>query len=96
MQGFITDYVAAAIDDPKTSWTMLTPEFQRASGGFGQYQKYWNQWTSAQAANIDADPDSLVVNYDITYDREDGGPVRDSVTLQLQADGDSFLIAAER
>ena len=96
MQAFITDYVAAAVDDPRTSWPMLTREFQRESGGFGQYQKYWDQWTSAQAANIDADPDSLVVSYDITYDREDGGPVRDNVTLQLEEDGDGFLIAGEQ
>ena len=28
-----------AVDDPKTSWTMLTPEFQSASGGFGKLQE---------------------------------------------------------
>ena len=28
---FVSDYVAAAIEDPKVSWQMLTPDFQRAS-----------------------------------------------------------------
>ena len=33
----------------RQSWEMLTPEFQEASGGFGQYKKYWDQWSSAVA-----------------------------------------------
>ena len=37
MQAFVTDYAALAVDDPRTSWQMLTPDFQRASGGFGNY-----------------------------------------------------------
>jgi serine/threonine protein kinase len=97
MQAFITDYVATAIEDPKVSWTMLTPEFQRASKGFGTYRKYWDQWSSAVPANIEADPESLTVSYAITYDREDGESQSDDVTLELEEDGDGgFLIAAER
>jgi serine/threonine protein kinase len=96
MQAFITDYVAAAIDDPQVSWEQLTPEFQQASGGFGQYKKYWDQWSSAVPANIEADPEDLTVNYDISYSSEDDGSSSDNVTLQLEESGDSFLIAAEQ
>ena len=98
MQTFIADYVAAAIDDPKTSWEMLTPEFQDASGGFGRYKKYWDQWKSALPTNIEADPESLTVSYDITYspEKKDGDPVVDNVTLQLEENGDGYLIAGER
>jgi serine/threonine protein kinase len=48
-----------AVDDPRTSWQMLTPDFQKASGGFGNYKKFWDQWSSAIPANIEADPDAL-------------------------------------
>jgi hypothetical protein len=96
MQAFVTDYAALAVDDPRTSWRMLTPEFQKASGGFGAYKKFWDQWSSAIPANIEADPDALTVTYDITYKREDGGSEEsDSVTLQLVEDGDGFLIGGE-
>ena len=96
MQAFVTDYAALAVDDPRTSWQMLTPDFQKASGGFGNYKKFWDQWSSAIPANIEADPDALTVTYDITYTREDGGPDEsDTVTLQLVEDGDGFLIAGE-
>ena len=96
MQAFVTDYAALAVDDPRTSWQMLTPDFQKASGGFGNYKKFWDQWSSAIPANIEADPDALTVTYDITYTREDGGgDESDTVTLQLVEDGDGFLIAGE-
>ena len=96
MQAFITDYVAAAIDDPRVSWEMLTPDFQQASGGFGQYKKYWDQWSSAVPANIEADGEDLTVSYTITYDREDGESQTDDVTLELVESDDGFLVSAER
>ena len=96
IQAFITDYVALAVDDPKTSWEQLTPEFQQASKGFGSYKKFWDQWSSAIPANIEADPEALSVTYDISYTREDGGADEsDSVTLQLQETDDGFLIDGE-
>jgi eukaryotic-like serine/threonine-protein kinase len=94
METFVDDYVAAAIEDPQVSWDLLTPDFQSASGSFGQYKKYWDQWDSAVPANIQADPDALTVNYDITY-QDDDGTRRDNVTLTLEENGDGFLIAAE-
>ena len=96
MQAFITDYVALAVDDPKTSWEQLTPEFQQASKGFGSYKKFWDQWSTAIPANIEADPEALSVTYDISYTREDGGADEsDTVTLQLEETDDGFLIDGE-
>jgi hypothetical protein len=96
MQAFVTDYVAAAVQDPSVSWEQLTPDFQRASGGFGQYKKYWDQWSSAVPANIEADPASMSVSYDITYTSDEGEEQRDSVSLELVDDGDGgFLINGE-
>ncbi len=37
---------------------MLTPEFQAESGGFGQYQKFWDQWESADGRQHQADADA--------------------------------------
>jgi serine/threonine protein kinase len=105
MQGFITDYVALAVDDPRQSWDLLTPEFQQASGSFGQYQKFWNQWESATVSDVQADVDTLTVSYSITYvrdqgngdDEDEGEESSDTVTLVLERDGNGgFLIAAER
>ena len=96
MQAFVTDYVALAVDDPQTSWDRLTPEFQKASKGFGSYKKFWDQWSSAIPANIEADPETLTVTYDIAYAREDGGgDESDTVTLQLEESDDGFLIDGE-
>ncbi len=75
---------------------MLTPDFQQASGGFGQYKKYWDQWSSAVPANIEADGEDLTVSYTITYDREDGESQTDDVTLELVEGDDGFLVNAER
>jgi hypothetical protein len=103
MESFITDYVALAVDDPHQSWNELTPEFQQASGGMGQYQKFWDQWSSASVSDVQADAGSLTVSYTATYVREgkghdhEGDQVTDDVTLVLEPDGNgSFLIAAER
>jgi eukaryotic-like serine/threonine-protein kinase len=110
MEAFVTNYLATAVSEPATSWTMLTPEFQAASGNFGQYQKFWNQWQSADVLNISADPAENTVSYTVKYtrtgnqgeggnDQGQGGDVSstvtDNVTLRLQPNGDSFLIADE-
>ncbi len=94
MQAFVDDYVATAVEDPKVSWELLTPEFQEVSGGFGSYKKWWDQWESAVPANVTADPEAMTVNYDITYTGDDGQQ-SDNVTLTLVENGDGYVIAAE-
>jgi serine/threonine protein kinase len=97
MESFVTTYVQTAIDDPNSSWTMLTPGFQAQSKNFGQYQGFWDQWSSAEVTDVRADPRAMTVSYSIVYtpEDEDEDDVTNRVTLTLQPDGDSFLIAGE-
>jgi serine/threonine protein kinase len=95
MRAFVTTYLQTATTDPKTSWEMLTPRFQKASGNFGQYQKFWRGQRSASLRSFDADPDALQVEYVVRYQR-DGGPVDDRVVLGLTFDGGSYRVDSER
>lgn len=95
MRDFVTTYLQTATSDRRASWEMLTPAFQRASGGFGQYQQFWRAQDSATLRSFDADPDTLEVSYVVRYQR-DGGPVDDSVVLGLVLTDDGYLIDSER
>jgi serine/threonine protein kinase len=95
MRQFVEDYLATAPSDPRTTWERLTPGFQEESGGFGSYNSFWSQFESATPGDVSADPDRLLVSYGVSYVRKDGSTITDTVTLQLQEDGDSFLIAGE-
>jgi hypothetical protein len=74
---------------------MLTPGFQEESGGYESYSGFWGTIESATPGDISADPENLVVSYGVSYVRKDGSTASDSVTLQLEQDGDSLLIAGE-
>ena len=76
---------------------MLTPGFQAASKNFGTYQRFWDQWQSAEVSDLDADGEALTISYTIVYTPEDQdqNDVTNRVTLTLQPEGDSFKIAAE-
>ena len=95
MEQFASDYVAGAVADPKSTFAMLTPDYQRASGGLGQYQKFWSRWSSATVSRVSADPAAGTVSYHVVYVPENPKDTgfADNVTLQLEQDGDSFLIA---
>ena len=95
MRTFITDYLATVTSDQHASWAMLTPQFQRASGGFGQYQGYWRTISSATPRDITPDPAAMTVSYGVDYVRTDGSTTSDEVTLQLVPDGSSYLIDGE-
>jgi len=95
METFVTDYLATAPSSPETSYDMLTPAFQQASGGFGGYSGYWQTIATADPVEINADPDSLVVSYVVDYTRQDGSQVTDEVQLQLEYVDGRYLIAAE-
>jgi serine/threonine protein kinase len=95
MQTFITDYLSTVTSDQHASWAMLTTGFQRESGGFGQYQKYWKTIASATPHDITPDPATLSVSYGVDYVKADGGTTSDQVTLQLVRDGSSYLINGE-
>ena len=95
IEGFITDYLATAPSSPESSFQMLTPGFQRASGGLSGYTGFWSTIASAEPVDIQPDPDNLTVQYTVDYTREDGSTASDTVVLQLQYTDGQYLIAAE-
>jgi hypothetical protein len=97
MEAFIRDYLSTVTSDPKSAWEMLTPEFQAASGGYGQYKKFWDTIESASVESIETDPDALTVSYTVEYTMNKGEDEtrQDDVTLQLEQNGDGYLIADE-
>jgi hypothetical protein len=92
---FIRNYLATATSDQQASWAMLTPAFQRESGNFGQYQKFWRSISSATPHDISPDPAALTVTYGVDYVHTDGSTSTDEVTLQLVHQGSSYLIGGE-
>ncbi len=99
MEQFIGDYLATAAADPATGYTMLTPAFQQASGGIEGYRSFWDTVESAQLQGVQADPESLTVDYTVAYEMDSSGPgsgeSTDDVTLTLEFDDGAYKIAAE-
>jgi len=92
---FITTYLATVTTDRRATYAMLTPEFQAESGGFQGYSGFWRTIASAEATNIEVDPEALTVSYDVAYRTVAGDSSNGSVTLQLQRTDDGYLIAGE-
>ena len=95
MRSFITTYLSTVTSDQHASWAMLTTGFQKESGGFGKYQRFWRGFGSATPTNITPNPADLSVTYAVDYVRTDGGTSSDEVTLHLVRDGESYLINGE-
>ena len=95
MEGFVEDYLATVTSDPKATWSRLTPEFQRESGGFGQYKRFWSGFRSADLLTDHADPASRQISYTVEYLRQDGTKTRDDVTLTLTGTDGNYLISGE-
>ena len=96
MRGFVQDYFATVTSDPRTTWAMLTPEFQAASGGYGRYSGFWSTIASATPYDIAVDPEALTTSYTIDYVTTSGATKTQQVQLQLEKQGDQYLIAGER
>ena len=95
MAGFIAQYLATVTSDPKSAWTMLTPDFQAASGGFGRYNSFWKTIETADLVSAQADPGSRRISYTVDYLRRDGSRATDDVTLTLQGTDGDYLISDE-
>ena len=96
MEQFITDYLATVTTDPGAAWQMLTPDFQRESGNYGQYSRFWGGFESARPTQIEADPETLQISYLAHYVLTDGQRMTDRVELTLEYDDGQFRIADER
>ncbi|HZJ07345.1 MAG TPA: protein kinase [Nocardioidaceae bacterium] len=94
MESFIRDYVAALSSDPDVAWQMLTPKFQRDSGGLDTYREFWSGVRRGRVLNISADPRNLVVSYQVRFDNFENGP--GPTVLDLVFDRGRYLIDGER
>jgi hypothetical protein len=95
MRDFITTYLATVTRDPRSAYRMLTPSFQRASGGYGGYDGFWSSIRRARPYDIVARPGASTISYAVDYAKMDGEKTSDRVTLQLVSEGSSYLIAGE-
>ena len=95
MRTFVQDYFATVTSDPEATWAMLTPEFQAASGGYERYSGFWSTIASATPRNIQVDPEALTTSYTIDYVTTSGARRTQQSQLQLQQQGEEYLIAGE-
>lgn len=91
METFVRDYLQTVTDAPRAAWEHLTPDFQRASNGFGAYRTFWATVERAEVRSISADPTAMTVTYTVRYTLRDGDRRRDDVTLRL-VEGDRGLL----
>jgi serine/threonine protein kinase len=95
MRAFVQDYFGTVTSDPESTWAMLTPEFQAASGGYERYSGFWSTIASATPYDIVVDPEALTTSYTIDYVTTSGARKTEQVQLQLEKQGDQYLIAGE-
>jgi serine/threonine protein kinase len=95
MRTFVEDYFAQVTSDPETTFAMLTPEFQAASGGLEGYEGFWSTIESATPRDIRADPRSLTTTYTIEFVTASGRTTTEQGRLQLVRQGETLLIAGE-
>lgn len=93
MRTFIRGYVAAVGSDPDTAWPMLTPKFQRESGGLDTYRRFWSGVGRGRILAISADPRSLVVSYRVRF--EHFGTGRRPTVLDLVFEKGRYRIDGE-
>ena len=94
MESFVRRYVTALGSDPETAWHMLTPKFQRESGGLATYRKFWSGVGRGHLLAVNADPHDLVVSYRVRFDNFGTG--RRPTVLKLVFHDGHYLIDGER
>ena len=94
MESFIRDYVATVSTNPDRSWKMLTPKFQRESGGLDTYRSFWDPVGKGRILSLSADPRSMVVSYRVRFDNFGNG--HRPTVLDLVHRNGRYLIDGER
>lgn len=95
IEAFTAGYIATASSDVRAGFQQLTPQFQAESGGLSGYRGFWGDVTSTRMIDVEADPRALTVTYTYAFTKDGAGETTDTVTLQLEQDGDRLLIAGE-
>ena len=91
IEGFATDYLTAASNDPETGFEMLTEKYQKKSGGFEGYNNFWSGVSNLDVAAVQGDPKKKTVAYRYSYDYN-GERRTEDVVLKLKEKDDSYLI----
>ena len=95
MTDFLETYIATASSDPQAAFDMLTPAFQKRSGGMTGYLRFWGNVRSAEVLEVSADPATLEVSYLYRYKEARGGPIEDDPVLKLTYENGTYLIDQE-
>ncbi len=96
MEAFVEDYLALVVSDPEAAFELLTPGFQEASNGIEGYRDFWDTVVATKLLSVDADPETLVVDYRYRFNVRGKGPRTQDVSLQLElTDDGGYLIAGE-
>jgi serine/threonine protein kinase len=93
LESFIRDYLATVGTNPDRAWTMLTPRFQRQSGGLAKYRRFWTGAGPGRVLALSADPSALVVSYRVKF--ENFGTGRATTVLGLVFRDGRYLIDSE-
>lgn len=95
MASFAESYVRTASDDPAAGYRLLTPAYQRASGGLSGYRSFWSRVVQVKSlSDVRADPSELTVSYRYVYILRGAGPRTEDVRLRLEYRRDgSFRIS---
>jgi hypothetical protein len=93
METFIRSYVAAVGSNPDDAWRMLTPKFQRESGGLETYRRFWSDVGTGRILALSADPRTMVVRYRVRFDNFGTG--RRPTVLSLVYRHGRYLINGE-
>jgi serine/threonine protein kinase len=94
MQAFVRQYVSAVAANPDGAWPMLTPKFQRESGGLAKYRRFWSGVGNAHVGDIVADPRSMIVSYHVRFDNFGSG--KRPTVLKLVHRHGHYLIDGEQ
>ena len=94
MKAFVGQYVAALSSDPDAAFRMLTPTFQRESGGLAHYRSFWSGVGNSHLLGVTAYPRDLIVSYRVRFDHFGTG--RRPTVLQLVFDHGRYRIDGER
>lgn len=96
IEAFVEDYLGLVTNDMRAAFAMLTPDYQKESGGFAGYRSWWRQVQSIELLQIDPQAQELTVSYRVRYDMKKGPDREETITLDLSFSDGDYLIAGER
>jgi len=95
IRSFVSTYLATASSDPARGFSMLTPAYQRQSGGLPGYKRFWgNVRKIHQVTDVLPSLDPLGVSYRYTYTLRGAGKRTEDVQLRLVYKNGRYLISA--